>query len=107
MWIRSQNRKGLIEAICITCSGCDNKYTLYADAIGFEDYVLGTYPTESRALEVLDEIQKHVVGKVVIPNTWSTGNLETYIKNGLIIPEIAFQEPRIQYLPTVYEMPKE
>jgi hypothetical protein len=61
MWIRTQNIKGLIEAICITCSGGNDKYTLYADAIGFEDYVLGTYATEQRALEVLDEIQTTLI----------------------------------------------
>lgn len=57
MWVRTQSRKGLIDAICFTTSSC----RIYADAIGFEDYVLGTYATEQRTIEVLDEIQTTLI----------------------------------------------
>ena len=97
MWIRTQNKKGLIEAICITCSGCDDRYRLYADAIGFEDYVLGTYPTEARALEVLDEIQENIETRK-IADELMLRMIEIDYKNR----KEAFKE-----LACVYEMPKE
>jgi hypothetical protein len=54
---------------------------------------LGTYATKERALEVLDEIQQHVLGKVILQS-----------------PELAHMKTReeeILELPTVYIMPKE
>ena len=95
MWVRTQSRNGLIDAICFTTSSC----RIYADAIGFEDYVLGTYATEQRALEVLDEIQKHVIGELIIPH-----EREVVFGDG---QKMTFYENDIQQLPAVYELPKE
>lgn len=96
MWVRTQSRKGLIDAICFTTSSC----RIYADAIGFEDYVLGTYATESRTLEVLDEIQAHIIGKLIIPQS----TIFPFVNGEQI--EITTHSD-IEQLACVYEMPKE
>lgn len=61
MWVRSQNRKALLNTNSFTTSKTDEGYRIYADGATFEDYRIGVYPTESRALEVLDEIQKAII----------------------------------------------
>ena len=96
MWVRTQSRKGLIDAICFTTSSC----RIYADAIGFEDYVLGTYATEQRAIEVLDEIQKHISGHLLISNSQQN----TFLEDTMLFPQ---SYDKITVLPTVYEMPKD
>lgn len=107
MWIRSQNKKSLCNPTFVSIYEETKGFTFYVDGEKYEDKIIGRYPTEARALEVLDEIQAHVIGKIIIPNSWNTRNLETYIKNGFVLPEIAYQGPSMEYLPTVYEMPKE
>ena len=70
------------------------------------DYLfsLGTYATKERALEVLDEIQKATIGRLIINNPqinsehW-TNEYVTYISQG--------SQEQIIPLPTVYQMPKE
>lgn len=93
MWVRTQSRKGLIDAICFTTSSC----RIYADAIGFEDYVLGTYATEARTLEVLDEIQRHIITSKAFDFIRIDGN-DTNVSDDMV----AFMKSYV-----VYEMPKE
>ena len=71
--------------------------------------ILGTYKTEERALEVLDEIQVYVVGKILIPNEMLKDKKLDYINKGLIMPIglLEAQTNSIEVLPLVYEMPKE
>ena len=78
-------------------------YTIHTN-----DDVLGTYETEERALEVLDEIQQHVVGKILVPVP-SDKDYEKGYKpkpNSMIFLNEEYRRP-VEYLPTVYEMPKE
>jgi hypothetical protein len=56
MWIRSKNRKALIEV---------NNVYVEGDAIYAGRIRLGVYGTEERAMEVLDEIQVHITEFVV------------------------------------------
>ncbi len=60
LWIRSQDRKKLISNPKLSIreeNGFSNK-DIYDCSSG---YILGTYSTELRALEVLSEIQKKIV----------------------------------------------
>lgn len=52
LWIRSQDREKIIKVNLITITKGDN-ITWYLEN---GDYILGTYATKERALEVLDEI---------------------------------------------------
>jgi len=102
MWIRSQDKNRLLNVNGFYVNGCvieydfDNKF-----------YAIGEYATRERALEVLDEIQKMVIGRVILPPSFTEKQIDEYLKNSFILPEIAFREPQIQQLPIVYEMPKE
>ena len=71
------------------------------EMIEFRHY-LGAYATEKRALEVLDEIQEKVNGKILISqNPTPNENHFSYVYNGHI------DNSNIVIIPTVYEMPKE
>ena len=95
MWIRSQDRLRLLDIKAIYV--CANKPTeiegVIADTFDDLGFPLGTYKSKERALEVLDEIQIAILGKVLIPTPMFGGNAEDY--------------NRIETLSTVYEMPKE
>ena len=64
MWIRSQDRLRLLDIKAIYA--CANNPTeiegVIANTIDDIGFPLGTYKTEARALEVLDEIQEIVQG---------------------------------------------
>ena len=66
--------------------------------------ILGTYDSEARALQVLDEISKATIGKLIINNPminnehW-TNEYITYVSKG--------SQEQIIPLPVVYQMPKE
>lgn len=53
MWIRSQNREGLIKANDIFISESNNKANICVN----ENIIVGTYETKERAIEVLNYIQ--------------------------------------------------
>jgi len=99
MWVRTQNRKKLLDSIKYEIIGHKDEEGTFA--IIADDYdCLGTYPTEQRALEVLDEIQQAIIGVLIIPHelTYKT----PYFEN-----ELTVTHEEIKQLPTVYEMPKE
>lgn len=61
MWVRSQDRKTLCNAEIISIFKGTNDYQFYGDGSHFEDTILGTYSTEQRTIEVLDEIQTTLI----------------------------------------------
>jgi len=75
MWIRNQRRDKLID-----CSHIEYVRESGIEFIVSNDTVLATYPTKDRCLEVLDEIEKHILNYTVKNTT---------------------------YVPVVYQMPKE
>ena len=100
LWIRSQDKKKLVKCESISVGGykaCKDETALWC-----EQFNCGTYKTEKRALEVLDEIQNILKPKVIISNY----NPVTTDSVGNIISD--FKEAKIEQLPTfVYEMPKD
>ena len=108
MWIRSQLRFNLIPVtkqtmVCVDFVNDETSENLYfLSTSGTE---LGRYKSKERALEVLDEIQKYVVGKILIPEQRfeDRGVLETGTSN----PYIEITDYKIEQLPLVYEMPIE
>ena len=64
--------------------------------------ILGTYSTQKRALEVLDEIQRASVGKIFIFQDPQPNEKQfSYVYNGVVKNE------DLTIIPTVYQMPKE
>lgn len=61
LWIRSQDRKKLVKSSYLTLFLSDTNWFIYSDTTTGEPFEIGKYKTKGRALEVLDEIQKHLV----------------------------------------------
>lgn len=100
IWIRTQNRKGLIYAKRIVIEqfkkfGTDEYWyriinqVLYQDSA--DDYdLLGEYKTEERAIEIINQIQERISRREWIKHLQSIGQ-----DHYSVLP------------PIVYEMPKE
>ena len=111
MWIRSQDKMNLVKIRQISLNYQNNKqiianYTpeLYENSGGYYE-LLGTYKTKERALEVLDEIQKLLIPKIIIKNEGrDCVALDGTIYRTNIVSNI---NSDIQQLSTyVYEMPE-
>lgn len=85
LWIRSQDKEKLIKENNIHYSAILNKDHNISD----DRYILGTYKSKERALEILDEIQNYING---IKKDWNMaiGDFDKTIDNS-----------------KVYEMPSE
>lgn len=57
MWVRTQDKETLVKADKLYIDKNNNKYTINFDSCTDRWYILGTYKSKERALEVLDEIQ--------------------------------------------------
>lgn len=51
MWVRNQNMTGLVEVNSVFISG---------NRVMCKNWTLGTYESEERAIEVLDDIHNHI-----------------------------------------------
>lgn len=58
LWIRSQDKNTLINAKRIDYYYYNGEHTIFSDDLKI---ILGIYKTEERSLEILDEIQNHLV----------------------------------------------
>lgn len=91
LWIRSQNKKELIPNPKLGIDQCENRYYI-VDRYNFENaFILGEYKSKERALEVLDEIENHLINSSFAKKTNGLGEVKDIIPNPLF----------------VYEMPKE
>ena len=102
--IRSQNRMSLVpyNAIISIAHMIDSDYAVVANYGDVKkNKVLGLYHSKERALEVLDEIEKMVVGKLLIP----TGYVQSNYKSGNFVDMTSID--KIEQLPYVYQMPEE
>lgn len=61
MWIRSQDKTVLVKVFDFRvdcCIGLDGEYYIQGNLdSNYDSYILGTYKSKERAIEVLDEIQ--------------------------------------------------
>ena len=105
MWVRGQNKQLLIDC---------NKFELSEDETDiifgniFDNYyILGTYATKERCLEVLDEIERHINGeyKLIIKEKEKVIE-QTFDKlSQLFLPPT--ESIQVITMPKVYQMPKE
>lgn len=56
MWIRSQDKRNLVNCVRIWIRGSEKTYYICGSTYNNE-YVLGKYNSKQRALEILDDIQ--------------------------------------------------
>ena len=99
LWIRSQDKNLLIEIYAISLF----QKTIFASNKECKEFILGTYSTEKRALEVLDEIQNILKPQMIISKV---GKPIAETCDGTVYIEP--NEYDIKELSTyVYEMPEE
>lgn len=64
MWIRSQNKKSLLNVNqAVTIPSVDKSKYYICNSLEKESVTLGVYSTEEKVLKVLDQIQKEVEGE--------------------------------------------
>ena len=98
IWIRSQNGTILSHVSAVWCGNmgtlpCEIHGTVNSEM----EVVLGTYPTEARAAEVMDEIDKFKSGKFVV---------RTYMYKCAFLDDVempCYADPATD----TYKMPKE
>lgn len=103
LWIRSQDKEMLCKVECVELMHDDPVYAkIYANG-KFPDLIVGCYEKQ-RALEVLDEIQKLLIGKIIAFKSCDKSSNEAKY--------IPFKDDDLQIKPlhrdsVVYEMPEE
>ncbi len=106
LWIRSQNREQLSKPNKLYVKILNEERYEILSGEGF--YVLGTYKTKERALEVLDEIQKLLMPKMI----YHTNNVEFIpdyqtTTGGKLVSKNDDSKMEYMNMPIVYSMPKE
>ena len=109
LWIRSQDKRNLVKIDYIYLS--DDEILGYTATID-RTIKLGTYKTEQRAREILDDIQKLVNGDLILfANVEVSGDIGDYLKpSKAIMYNDKTDKPKIEYAHrdcVVYEMPQE
>ena len=71
MWVRSQNKYCLVDVTGVSIVDYEAyedyyskevKYETVGIAVGGKQWSLGTYKTEEKAIEVLDELENRIIG---------------------------------------------
>ena len=88
IWVRSQDKEILMKVDNINL-GPNRLFTFVGGVT--TSFTLGTYKTKERALEILDEIENHLINSSFARKTNGLGEVKDIIPNPLFI----------------YEMPKE
>ena len=94
MWIRTQDKETLVKADKLYIDKNNNKYTINFDSCTDRWYILGTYKSKERAIEVLDEIQERISPKFNYEG--NNEEVDVFIKTQMLNSMIA-----------VYQMHKE
>ena len=101
MWIRSQDKTVLVKVFDFRvdcCIGLDGENYIQGNLdSNYDSYILGTYKSKERALEVLDEIQTYLENNYLSINDMPQHN------NGLIANGIVLFPNNTQ---KVYQMPE-
>ena len=101
LWIRSQDKRIFKKIEYLEVDEFDGIIT------DDECNCLGTYATQERALEVLDEIQNILKPKYILDSSSIKPDGDSWVENGVIFQNYN-ANARIEELSTyVYEMPKE
>lgn len=104
LWIRSQNKEQLLKPNKLYVKILNEERYEILSGEGF--YVLGTYKTKERALEVLDEIQEVLMPKIkVLQSVNAENNIDGLVSRPTI--QECGKVELLQYSDYVYEMPKE
>ena len=87
LWIRSQDKKSLRIVSNINIIHEDDKFFI-CNYTGIANIKLGKYEYEKRALEVLDEIENHLINSSFAKKTNGLGEVKDIIPNPLFVYEM-------------------
>ena len=112
LWIRSQDKEMLCKAECVEIMHDDPVYAkIYLNG-KFPDLLVGCYEKQ-RALEVLGEIQKLLIGDVLISKNFNTPNDECLksvgINNAAVYYSLTDDSQQVEFLHrdcVIYKMPE-
>lgn len=111
LWVRSQDKINLVKINRQVSLKYNNRKMIIADYVGDNGYgeyyeYLGTYKSEKRALQILDEIQNTLKPMLIFENcTITKEQLDKARETGAIMIN---SSSRVEQLSTyVYEMPEE
>lgn len=114
LWIRSQDRYELRKVKGVVMAQEGKFFAIYPVVKDLGELeILGHYKSEERALEVLGEIQKLLVGDLLVfTNTDFEEGLADYVKpyNAIAVEDKENLSPRVEFVHRdciVYEMPQE
>lgn len=107
LWIRSQDRKELRPQPKLGIEKIVNGWCIIDRYNFYDSYSLGTYKSEERALEVLDEIQNILKPRCIVDTSSINFDGKPYESKSVILQDCN-ANARIEKISTfVYEMPKE
>lgn len=113
LWIRSQDKEMLCKAECVEIMHDDPVYAkIYLNG-KFPDLIVGCYEKQ-RTVEVLGEIQKLLIGDVLVSKNFNTPNDECLksvgINNAAAYHLFTDDSQQVEFLHrdcVIYKMPKE
>lgn len=111
LWILSQDKHNICKATCLTVGkNCFSEWCVFNN-----DKELGSYEMEERAMEILNQISKLLIGDIVCFNNIKPSNteieeLKQKVDVSAIVCSCSNELPTIDYLHrdcVVFEMPEE
>lgn len=115
LWIRSQDRYELRKVKGVVMAQEGKFFAIYPVTKDLGELeILGHYKSEERAIEVLDEIQKLLIGDVLVSKNFNTPNDECLksvgINNAAAYHLFTDDSQQVEFLHrdcVIYKMPKE
>ena len=110
LWIRSQDKKIMLKNPILIVD--DDRILTPKNDYRDTHLILGHYKTKERALEVLDEIQKILTGRLIIKTNRKVGSkdlnkLANFFDTKYVINDNEFEFIQPEATNIIYEMPKE
>lgn len=107
LWIRSQDRYELRKVKGVVMAQEGKFFAIYPVTKDLGELeILGHYKSEERAIEVLDEIQKLLIGDVIVFKNTDIPNID----NALVYHSFTDDSQQVEFLHrdyVIYKMPKE
>lgn len=111
LWIRSQDKEMLCKAECVAMHDDPVYAKIYLNG-KFSDLIVGCYEKQ-RALEVLGEIQKLLIGNVIVFKNTNIPNVDDLksagIDNAFVYRSFTDDSQQVDFLNrdcVIYEMPE-
>ena len=106
LWIRSQDKETLIKIDRLDVDGNKIQANFKSHFSGCDYVILGTYESNDRALEVLDEIQNILNPKYILDASSIKPDGDSWVENGIIMQNYNANASIEELSTVVYQMPE-